>query len=70
MNKENLKLCLVRDKTFLKSLYEGPDSVKNYKILSSADDIQLITLLKYLHFLANGKNDILIFRIENLLFSH
>lgn len=59
MNKENLKLCLVRDKTFLKSLYEGPDTIKNYKILNSADDTQLITLLKYLHFLANG-NDILI----------
>lgn len=54
MNKDNLKLCLLRDKTFLKSLYEGPDSLKNVKILISAEDTQLNTLLKYLHFLANG----------------
>lgn len=57
LNKINVKNVLVRDKLFLKSLYEG-DTQKNKKILSVANDTELDTLLKYLHFLSNGEIDI------------
>lgn len=55
MNEEQLKLLLVRDKVFLKSLYEGPNFLKNKEILSASEDNELNTLIKYLHFVANGK---------------
>jgi hypothetical protein len=55
MNKEQLKSYLIRDKGFLKKLYEGPDPLKNKKVLTTAEDSELNTLIKYLHFLANGE---------------
>lgn len=51
---ENVKSCLIRDKAFLKSLYEG-NLLENRKILSVANDTELDTVLKYLHFLSNGQ---------------
>lgn len=55
MNEDQLKLLLVRDKVFLKRLYEGPNILKNKDILQSAEDSELNTLIKYLHFVSNGK---------------
>jgi hypothetical protein len=39
----------------LRELYEGPNPLKNNRILNSANDSQLNTLIKFLHFLANGE---------------
>ena len=55
MNKEQMKSYLVRDKGFLKQLYEGINPQKNKKVLNTADDSELNTLIKYLHFLSNGE---------------
>ncbi len=55
MNKETMKSYLIRDKGFLKELYEGNDRVKNNKTLNSASDVKLNTLIRFLHFLSNGE---------------
>lgn len=58
MNEEKLKPLLIRDKGFFRELYSGPNALKNKRILFSADDSKLNTLIKYLHFLTNGQIDI------------
>lgn len=55
MSQDELKLLLLRDKAFLKRLFTGPNLLKNKEILHFADESELNTLLKYLHFVANGK---------------
>jgi hypothetical protein len=55
MNKENVKQCLVRDKPFLRELYESHSLYKTKSILNSASDLKLITVIKFLHFLATGE---------------
>ena len=55
MNKDVLKSCLIRDKSFLKELYEGPSKTVNNRILNFTSDIKLNTLIKFLHFLSNGE---------------
>ncbi len=55
MDKSLMKNYLVRDKGFLKELYSGKDLSRSKRILFTADDGQLNTLIKYLHFLANGE---------------
>ncbi len=55
MDKETLKNYLIRDKVFLRQLYEGQDKFKNNKILNFASDSKLNTLIKFLHFLCNGE---------------
>ena len=55
MNKETLRAYLIRDKGFLKSLYEGENRLKNNRILSVASDTKLDTLIRLLHFIANGE---------------
>lgn len=55
MSEELLKAMLIRDRGFLYSLYEGPNILKNKRILVNASDTQLNTLLRYLHFVASGK---------------
>ena len=55
LNKDFLKSCLVRDKGFLKELYEQPDLNKKKRKLQTADDTELNTLIKFLHFLSNGE---------------
>lgn len=55
MNKDNMKQCLVRDKSFLRELYESNNSVKSKRILNFASDLKLNTVIKFLHFLANGE---------------
>ncbi len=55
LSKEVLKSCLIRDKGFLKELYQEPEVAKIRKTLQTADDTELNTLIKYLHFLSNGE---------------
>ena len=55
MNKEVLKSYLIRDKTFLRELYESPNKLVCNRILNFTSDIKLNTLIKYLHFLSNGE---------------
>jgi hypothetical protein len=54
-NRENMKNLLIRDKGFLRELYEGPNPLKNNRILNGANDSQLNTLIKFLYFLSNGQ---------------
>ena len=55
MNKEVLKSYLIRDKVFLRELYEAPSKTVSNRILNFASDIKLNTLIKFLHFLSNGE---------------
>jgi hypothetical protein len=55
MNKENVKSCLVRDKAFLRELYQSNNSQKTKRLLNSASDLKLNTIIKFLHFLSNGE---------------
>lgn len=50
-----MKSYLLRDKAFLKQLYIGSDAGKNKKVLQTAEDSELNTLIKFLHFLSNGE---------------
>jgi len=52
---QQLKSLLLRDKEFLKSLYESQSPSRAKNIINSASDQKLNTLLKFLHFLVNGK---------------
>ena len=54
-NREGMKSLLIRDKGFLRELYEGPNPLKNNRVLTGASDSQLNTLIKFLHFLSNGE---------------
>ena len=54
-NKELLKSYLIRDKVFLRELYESPNNIVCNRILNFASDIKLNTLIKFLHYLANGE---------------
>ena len=55
MNKDLLKSYLIRDRGFLRELYESPNNIVSNRILNFASDIKLNTLIKFLHFLANGE---------------
>ena len=55
MNQDQMKSLLLRDKGFLKLLYEGNNPLKNKKVLQTAEDSELNTLIKFLHFLSNGE---------------
>ena len=55
MNKDTLKSYLIRDKAFLRDLYEGEGRLKNNRILTFASDSKLNTLIRLLHFIANGE---------------
>ena len=55
MNKETLKSYLIRDKAFLRELYESPNKIASNRILNFANDTKLNTLIKFLHFLATGE---------------
>ena len=55
MDKDSLKNQLVRDKEFLRQLYETTEEQKPKQILTFASDQQLNTLIKFLHFLSNGE---------------
>ena len=51
MNKETLRNYLIRDKSFLRELYEGEGRLKNNRILTFASDSKLNTLIRLLHFI-------------------
>jgi hypothetical protein len=55
MNKESLKNYLTRDKGFLRELYDGESVSKNNRLLFFASDSKLNTLIRLLHFIANGE---------------
>lgn len=50
MDIENFKAILIRDKQILKQLYSGPNVLKNKRILLSATDNELKTILSYLYY--------------------
>jgi hypothetical protein len=55
MNKERMKSLLIRDKEFLRELYQNPNYLKKKKILNAANDSQLNTLIWFLHYLSTGE---------------
>ena len=55
MNRESLKNFLIRDKEFLKELYQCDSATRAKHILQFCSDSKLKTLLLYLHFVANGE---------------
>lgn len=55
MSNEQFKSQLIRDKLFLKELYESKSTSKSKRILYFANDTEIGTLLKYLHFISNGE---------------
>ena len=55
MDKDSVKSQLVRDKEFLRQLYETTEDPRAKQILTFASDQQLNTLIKFLHFLSNGE---------------
>jgi hypothetical protein len=61
MNKERMKSLLIRDKEFLRELYQNPNYLKKKKILNAANDSQLNTLIWFLHYLSTGE-----IRMKNL----
>jgi hypothetical protein len=58
LSRDQVKTYLIRDKGFLKAIYEGENHLMKRRILQSADDTKLNTLIKYLHFVANGEIEI------------
>ena len=69
MNENSLKNYLIRDKVFLRELYEDQSKIARNRILNFASDSKLDTLIKFLHFLANGKIPIMRCNFE-LIQSH
>lgn len=55
VTKEQMKTLLIRDKSFLKDLYEGTNIANKKRLIMFASDEKLDTLLKFLHFLATGQ---------------
>ena len=52
--RQTLRTYLIRDKLFLKALYECDNNLTKQQILESANETNLCTLIKYLHFYAIG----------------
>lgn len=55
MNEDILKALLIRDKGFLFNLYQSENILKTKQVIYFANDSQINTLIKYLHYVANGK---------------
>ena len=55
MNPETLKPQLVRDKVFLEELYSSQSVPNSKRLLNFASDSKLNTIIKFLHFVANGQ---------------
>jgi len=55
MSHEQFKLILHRDKQFLKELFDSDSIVKSKRILNFANDTEINTLAKYLHYISNGE---------------
>ncbi len=54
-DKETLKSQLIRDKAFLRDLYDGPNPLKNRRLIFAATDAQLNSLIKFIYYVCNGK---------------
>jgi len=52
---ETFKAYLVRDRVFLRQLYEGPNPLKNTRIIFTASETEINTLIKFIHYVCNGK---------------
>lgn len=55
LDRETLKSYLIRDKAFLRSLFTGSNTLKNRRLILAANEGEIDTLIKYLHYLVNGK---------------
>ena len=55
MSHAQFKNYLQRDKAFLKELFESNSVSKSKNLLSFASDSELVTLIKYTHFVATGE---------------
>jgi hypothetical protein len=55
LNKDQVKSYLLRDKGFLKELYQGPNQLSKKQRIQVSEDSELNTLIKYLHFVATGE---------------
>jgi hypothetical protein len=55
MDQETMKQLLVRDKNFLRELYESSNSASAKKLINFASDLKLNTVIKFLHFLSTGE---------------
>ena len=53
--KESLKSLMVRDKEFLKEIYQSDSPVRAKQLLQNSSDSKIKTFLIYLHFVANGE---------------
>lgn len=54
-DKQILKSLLIRDKAFIRSLYDGPNPLKNRRLLNGASESQLNTLIKFIYYVCNGQ---------------
>jgi len=55
MNEQRMKTLLLRDKDFIKSLYDSQSSARSKTILNFASDSKINTLIKLLHMITNGQ---------------
>jgi len=55
MDQSNFKALLVRDQLWLEELYSTPSLPNRKRLLNSASDKKLDTLLKFLHLLTTGE---------------
>ncbi len=53
--KETLKSYFISDKAFLRSLFQGTNYLKNRRLILAANEGEIDTVIKFLHYLANGK---------------
>ena len=67
MDRQTVKAQFVRDKEFLRELYQTPDTTKAKQIIVFANDGQLNTLIKFLHFLSTGEITILKANFEKIV---
>lgn len=68
MNKDRVKQLLLRDKQFLKSLYDSQHVSRIKNILGFASDSKLNTLLKVIHLLSNGEIKVHYKEFSSILF--
>lgn len=55
MDKDRFKALLIRDKEWLQELYSSESALNRKRLLTTASDKKIDTLLKFLHLLANGE---------------
>lgn len=54
MDNERFKAQLIRDKEWLRELYENENIASSKRILNFASDSKIDTLLKFIHLVSNG----------------